>query len=80
MTLLTDTLAKDLAEYILLGQVEDVEYLTVWEITSDHFTFGEDQEKKAWEDLTDEEQEAFIKKVDSYISKATVTITFSGEL
>lgn len=74
MAEITNKTLREIAEYILYSQVEDVEHLTVWEVTADQFTFGNDEEKQTWDSLTEEEQSEIINKVDSYISRAKITI------
>lgn len=72
----TNTLLKDLAEQIILSHTEDIEYLSICEMTADHFDFNDDDLKAAWQKLSHEQQQELIGKVDKYISQAVVTITF----
>jgi hypothetical protein len=67
---MTDRL-KELAEYILMSQVEDVEFLTVWEIMDDQM-----QDDPEYKKLTDEEQHQLALKIDKLCRSAEVTITF----
>jgi hypothetical protein len=79
MTDITNALLKDLAEQIILSHTEDIEYLSVWEMTADHFDFNDDDLKAAWQKLSHEQQEELIQKVDKYVSQAEVTVRFPEE-
>lgn len=60
---------RKIAERILLGQIEDVEFLTICEMTDDAFYSNTE-----WSALTPEQQYAVYRTVDNLVGKATVTI------
>lgn len=75
--MITDKVLQGLAENILISQTEDVEYLTICEMTEDYFTYQDtDEMQGAWEALTREEQDVILKRIDYLVGSAIVTITF----
>jgi hypothetical protein len=60
------------AESIILSATEDIEYLSVAEMTSDMLEAGE------WPIASTEEAEAVWDRVDAMLNKAKITITFEG--
>lgn len=62
-----EELAREIAEEIILSQTEDVEFLSVWEMTSD---------RPEVNDYTDEELEDLVTAVDDLCGRAEVTVSF----
>ena len=58
---------KSIASDIILSHTEDIEFLTVWEMTEDRLPF---------EELDMEDMEKTVNRVDELIRKARVTVTF----
>jgi hypothetical protein len=69
--MLSDEKLKQLAEYILLGETEDVEFLSVWEIMDDQLSDNQD-----YQNLSQEEQHELALKIDRLIRSAVVTVQF----
>ena len=67
---ISDDQIKEIAEYIIVGETEDIEYLTVAELTD--YKMGIDFNS---EDDIDEREKVW-RRVDAMIGKATVTVTF----
>jgi hypothetical protein len=65
-----DSEIKRIAEDIILSHAEDIEYLSITEMTSDKLEAAE------WPIETSEEEEAIWHRVDKMISKAVVTVSF----
>jgi len=65
-----DSEIKHIAENIILAATEDIEYLTVTEMTSDMLDAAE------WPIDSTDEEEAVWHRVAKMIDKARVTITF----
>lgn len=66
---ITDKLLKEIAEYIVLVHVEDVEYESIWELTEDRLNTDT-------EVLDFEQMEPLVKKIDELVRSAVVTVKF----
>jgi hypothetical protein len=66
-------IAQQIAEHILLSSIEDVEWLTIGEMTSDYFEYGEG---KSFEHIYKVDESAVWDQVDYWLRKSKVTITF----
>ena len=70
MVNIPDSEIQRIAEDIILSHAEDIEYLSIIEMTSDKLEAAE------WPIESSEEEEAIWERVDNMISKAVVTIIF----
>lgn len=68
--MIPDSEIKSIAEDIILSHTENIEYLSIAEMTSDKLEAAE------WPIETSEEEEDVWHRVDQMISKAIVTVTF----
>jgi len=66
-------IAKAIAEHILLASIQDVEWLTVGEMTSDYFEYGEG---KPFEHIYKVDESAVWDQVDYWLTRSNVNITF----
>jgi hypothetical protein len=66
-------IAQQIAEHILLSSMEDVEWLTVGEMTSDYFEYGQG---KHLERIYNQHQVDVWDQVDYWLTRSKVTITF----
>lgn len=65
---------RGIAERILHNAVEDIEYLTVTEMTEDSL-----REDPTWQSMTFEQQDEVFHNVDAWLSKAEINIVFRAE-
>lgn len=68
--LIPDSEIKRIAEAILWSHVEDIEWLSIAEMTSDKLEAAE------WPIDSVDEEEAVWHRVDAMLKKAKITITF----
>jgi hypothetical protein len=68
--MIPDSEIRRIAEAIILSHTEDIEWLSIAEMTSDKLEAAE------WPIDSVDEEEAIWHRVDSWISKAKITITF----
>lgn len=68
--LVPDSEIRRIAEDIILSHTEDIEYLSITEMSSDMLEAAE------WPIESNEELEEIYHRVDAWISKAKITITF----
>jgi hypothetical protein len=66
----SDEMIKEIAQYIIVSHTEDIEYLTVAEMTDDRLDLN-----PADDEIYDE-REKLWRRVDKMMGKATVTVEF----
>lgn len=64
---MTDEDLKNIASYIIVSHTKDIEYLSLWEMTEKQLSSS---------DLTPDELEEIVNKIDNLISKAEVIVEF----
>lgn len=66
----TNIIARQVAEHIILSHTEDIEWLSICEMSSDLLA------EKGYLLASDKDCEEFFHNVDAWISKAKVTVEF----
>jgi hypothetical protein len=72
-----EELAREIAEKIIFSHVRDIESLTVWEMTSDHINYGDDEAlKTVYADQV--RYDKLCETVFAELDKAVVGISWDG--